>query len=561
MRFYRRRSTHIPQIVGRLRDAIGRAKDPETAKAIRAVSDAFDAVAVELQQYLATLQASNDGGLPPGGAVKDDGTIASGGAIQPVSAAPSSPGTPSGGWVPVDHRHRALVGPAVDLTRAATAEGVSELLARADHPHQMLIQAEGDGVDLGNVSAVNVVGPGLDVQVEPNLDGSLLTGLYGHWPFDEVSGTRRCAIGSAPNLTETGGTVPSAPGKFGNAISGTEADTFDLGAIGASIPMSGGVTVELWFRWPTSPSVFPDSMLTIGPIASNTFIHIFRFYDSNFLAVGYRWGVAAGDSVSLPTPRPGPLAEDEWHLLVVTYDPTTGLFTGRVDGGCATGYVYSPPAGVGNPALKLSATVPAASLAAANAVTLTTLSFMKAFNGNYKNFEGLIDAPTIWTRCLTDAEVERRWLNFRATISYSPPYGSCWGNEIAWSQVAAVQNTWYAINDTDMSDGKLLDVAHDGSGKLTVTYAGKYLITYAVSLTSGAGVHIQSGIFVNGSIQNDGISRIDVLGAANYYEMSGTAIVELTAGQYVQIAVRTTDAGTPTLEVDHLSYTILYVGE
>ena len=65
-------------------------------------------------------------------------------------------------------------------------------------------------------------------------------------------------------------------------------------------------------------------------------------------------------------------------------------------------------------------------------------------------------------------------------------HGSCWGNEIGWTQASAAQDTWYPISDADMSDGQLADVAHDGSGKLTVTFAGKYLINYAVTLECSA---------------------------------------------------------------------------
>lgn len=141
------------------------------------------------------------------------------------------------------------------------------------------------------------------------------------------------------------------------------------------------------------------------------------------------------------------------------------------------------------------------------------------------------------------------------------PYGSCWGNEIGWSQASAAQNTWYVISDTDMTDGQLNLVTHDGSGKLTVTKAGVYYVVYTVSQTNnGNNKHVQTGIAINGTVQNDGVNHVDGLAANIDTVLSGNAILALTASQYIEIAIRTTDTGTPTISVDHLNVTIFQVG-
>jgi hypothetical protein len=67
------------------------------------------------------------------------------------------------------------------------------------------------------------------------------------------------------------------------------------------------------------------------------------------------------------------------------------------------------------------------------------------------------------------------------------PFGSCYGNDIAWTQAAAI-NTWYNVSDANMTDGILHNVTHDGSGKLTVTYEGMYLVGYAVSVGTNADI-------------------------------------------------------------------------
>jgi hypothetical protein len=142
------------------------------------------------------------------------------------------------------------------------------------------------------------------------------------------------------------------------------------------------------------------------------------------------------------------------------------------------------------------------------------------------------------------------------------PFGSCYGNEIGWTQASAVQNTWYEISDSDMADGQLHDVAHDGSGKLTVTYAGMYLCTWTMSgeTDGGAGTHIQATFSVNGTETNDGINHTETRGADAQIAMAGTAILDLAASATLEVSMRTTDAGTPDISVDHLNIICLQIG-
>ena len=126
-----------------------------------------------------------------------------------------------------------------------------------------------------------------------------------------------------------------------------------------------------------------------------------------------------------------------------------------------------------------------------------------------------------------------------------------------------MQNTWYIISDTDMTDGNggLNLVTHDGSGKLTVTKAGRYLINYAVTLECSAlNKHVQTGISIGGTVINDGIQHYDVATPNAQLTIGSTAIISLAASGYVEIAVRTTDTGTPDLSVDHLNFSIVQIG-
>lgn len=233
----------------------------------------------------------------------------------------------------------------------------------------------------------------------------LAANLYGCWLFNEATGTRQPAYGTAPAMLETG-TVSSATGRNGSyALSSTEADTSELSNT-ISLAASAGLTIAFWFYWPVYSSAFPKSMFVVdngaGPVSP--YLFVYRFYNSNFLEVTFDWTTS---SVSLPTPRLGGYPVNGWHLFVLTYNATTGVLRGRVDQGClasATDWTALPL-----PAYRLSATVPAAELANANAAVFTRLSWLKEYNGSFVNYEGRIDEPSIWPVVLSDAKIESLW--------------------------------------------------------------------------------------------------------------------------------------------------------
>lgn len=150
-----------------------------------------------------------------------------------------------------------------------------------------------------------------------------------------------------------------------------------------------------------------------------------------------------------------------------------------------------------------------------------------------------------------------------AGSSFLTHHGSCYGDHIGWSQAAAAQNTWYNISDADMVNGLLENVAHDGSGKLTVTEAGRYEITYSLTYENDtANDHVEAGIEVSGSGSANaaGVTHSEVKFANQEQSLSGTCILSLAAGATLEVAIRTTDANTPTLSVQDVNLVTLFVG-
>ena len=142
-------------------------------------------------------------------------------------------------------------------------------------------------------------------------------------------------------------------------------------------------------------------------------------------------------------------------------------------------------------------------------------------------------------------------------------FGSCYGNHISWSQANAVQNTWYNISDSDMVDGNLNNVAHDGNGKLTVTNAGMYLVAYGVCFEdNAANDHVEVGIEVSGSgsAGASGQGHLENKFANEEEHLSSSMILDLAANATIETAIRTTDAGTPTISVQAVNISALQVG-
>jgi len=143
------------------------------------------------------------------------------------------------------------------------------------------------------------------------------------------------------------------------------------------------------------------------------------------------------------------------------------------------------------------------------------------------------------------------------------PFGSCYGNHIAWVQVNAVQNTWYNISDADMNDGNLHNVTHDGSGELTVTEPGMFFVSYSCCFENdAANDHVEIGIEINGSGAADAAGQCHVENkfASEEEHVGSSAILDLADNSTIEVAIRTTDAGTPTITVHAVNLSVIHIG-
>lgn len=143
------------------------------------------------------------------------------------------------------------------------------------------------------------------------------------------------------------------------------------------------------------------------------------------------------------------------------------------------------------------------------------------------------------------------------------PYGSFYGNEIADSLV--VNNSYIRIDDTDCVSGEVNLVTYsDSPTTLTISKAGRYLITWAISgevSAAGAGQHVLGGIMIDSTsaLQAAGQTHSEPTAAAKQITIAGTAIIDCPNGTEV-IGVGAGSAANITITIDHVNLTITLVG-
>lgn len=152
----------------------------------------------------------------------------------------------------------------------------------------------------------------------------------------------------------------------------------------------------------------------------------------------------------------------------------------------------------------------------------------------------------------------------RGEILWGTPqdiYGACQGMEIDWSQAAAVQDQWYDISDADFTTTQLNFITHDGNGQLTTTRAKMYAADWAGAFeANAANIHMQITFSVNGTETNNGMNHYETIAVNREGTVAGNTILNLAAGDTVNVSIRHTNVATPTLRVDHLLIRLVAIG-
>lgn len=249
-----------------------------------------------------------------------------------------------------------------------------------------------------SVQSTNPLGPGLDIEVEPDITDSLETGLVTFWPGNEVSGTRRARYGSSlDHLLETGGSVGSAAGPFGLAVDSVKTNTQYLMASFTPRSFDAGFTMAIWVYLKTVPPNDPGGIFVLKNSAGDDWIWLARYYDGNGVEFGFRSPGGVSTSAAIPVLP----SEETWHFITAWWDPTSLKAEMQVN----NGGIYNREFGV-----------------ASTTIDITGWDFDEVYlvGGNTTPFHGRAAAATLYERVLSGVERERLYSESRETISVNP---------------------------------------------------------------------------------------------------------------------------------------------
>jgi hypothetical protein len=215
------------------------------------------------------------------------------------------------------------------------------------------------------------------------------TQLNAYWKMDESSGTRTDATGNGYAITETGGSISSGVGIFGNNCASfptgnsryltTPASLFDVG--------TSSKTFSMWFRLDRSylSNIQQWLVRSSPPLADGWGWRLYisssgglRFSASSSLN-GATWEVNSGDIVAVP--------KNQWHHVAVVF--SQNIYTGNIriffDGSIVANYTYNG---------FVNETRTGYALGHSEGAGIAT-----------EGFHGLMDEIGTWGRALSDQEV------------------------------------------------------------------------------------------------------------------------------------------------------------
>jgi len=173
---------------------------------------------------------------------------------------------------------------------------------------------------------------------------------------------------------------------------------------------------------------------------------------------------------------------------------------------------------------------------------------------------GGMDAGGATTKLSVEADGDTFWTGDGTGL----PYGSFYGNEIAFSSGALAAPQYVIIADTDCVTGEVNEVTYTDAGTtLTISKAGRYKIDWAVSCeATSANVHVLGGIMIDSTtvLQAAGRNHVETTIANRQLPMSGTAIIDCPNGTEVIGVGVGSDVDNITVVVDHVNLSIVMIG-
>ena len=144
------------------------------------------------------------------------------------------------------------------------------------------------------------------------------------------------------------------------------------------------------------------------------------------------------------------------------------------------------------------------------------------------------------------------------------PFGSMYTNTTI-ATVLTLQNTWYEVFDAGQAwtTGEVYLTTFNDPG-ITVLTDGKYEVLWTKSIdfstTPGAKQDIETGIMIDGVIQLAGRAHRTLANSTDTGDASGLAILDLSAGEVVSLAMNNNTSAGKTIHCEHGNLSVKQIG-
>lgn len=139
-------------------------------------------------------------------------------------------------------------------------------------------------------------------------------------------------------------------------------------------------------------------------------------------------------------------------------------------------------------------------------------------------------------------------------------YGSMYGDDISHTVTISSAGVYYAIT-AGLTGGESNGMTFQNNSELLVTIAGKYRVTWSMSLECGtAGQYVEGAVMVNSTAQENTVGASELPSANKKVNVAGSGIISLAVNDVVKLCVEN-ETATNNIVVDHANIELLRIGD
>lgn len=140
-------------------------------------------------------------------------------------------------------------------------------------------------------------------------------------------------------------------------------------------------------------------------------------------------------------------------------------------------------------------------------------------------------------------------------------YGSMYADMVSETIGVAIVDTPYEVTAGITTGAALQGCTFGDAHYVAVDYAGMYLITWSMTITSStASDEVMGGIMVNGVKQDAGTCHATVSANSKSAAVAGSAILALSANDQLSLCIQNHTA-VRDVDMQHASLTVVRIGE